>query len=132
MFGPEAPIPVGYLRQTADTARELLPQFAEDLSAPEAIRRYFELHYWKKSGDWDRHRLVDGDCFTWRGKLMDFKFRQAAERYRLIEETGTPVVVPWGDAGRDLSTASSGNSDRALYRKMQRSRPRSTARAGTS
>ena len=120
VFAPEAPIPAGHLRQTADTTRELLTQFSDDLSAPEAIRRYFELHYWKKSDAWDRHQI--GQCFSWGAAGMHFQYRQAAERFRLIDEMGTPVVVPWGDAGKDIADhlLAGRPPDRALYRKMQR------------
>ncbi|MBI4607138.1 MAG: CRISPR-associated endonuclease Cas3'' [Planctomycetes bacterium] len=120
VFDPEAAIPAGHLRQTADSARELLERYAGDLASPEAIQSYFELHYWKKSDAWDRREVLG--CFVWGPQRMDFKFREAAERYRLITDTGLAVVVPWEDGGRRLvdRLLSEAPLDRSAYRKLQR------------
>jgi len=101
VFDPERPPPKRYLRQTADTARELLDDY-EDLLAPEAIRRYFELHYWKQSDAWDRHGIMGCFKVARGGTELLFDFRRAADAFRMIPEQYEPVIVPWGRNGREL------------------------------
>ena len=92
-FEPETPPPPGMLRQTANSARELLDEY-ESLLSPEAIEHYFELHYWKKSDSWDKHQVLD--AFGNQPDRMEFNFREAAEKYRFIRDTTQTIIVPWG------------------------------------
>ncbi|MFN2509261.1 MAG: CRISPR-associated helicase/endonuclease Cas3, partial [Chthoniobacterales bacterium] len=93
VFEPEQPIPRGHLRQTADTARTLLS--ADDLAAPETIRAYFEQLYWKRSSEWDARQILPE--FQLRNDLLGFRFRTAAEKFRMIDEQMPSVIVPYGD-----------------------------------
>lgn len=93
----------GYLKSIAQTAQEVAPDF-DDLLDPAAVYKYFQLHYWKQSGenDWDKtreHGVMK--CFPFSNDL-EFQFRTAAERFRLIEETGRTIFVPYGDDGQRL------------------------------
>ncbi len=95
--------PPPFIRQAAQTAREVIPEHRHDLLSPEAIEQYFRLHYWQQGGDggrgWDRGRGEGRpsvmDCFA--GKGLACQFRAAAERYRLIDDAQTSVLVPWND-----------------------------------
>ena len=120
VFDAETPPPPGHLRQTAETARELLGLY-EDLLAPKAVERYFELHYWKQSGAWDRHGIMS--CFRlgrYGEPLCDF--RRAAEAFRLIRQDAEPVIVPWRRSGRKLVARLRGTPlpGRVLRRAVQR------------
>jgi CRISPR-associated endonuclease/helicase Cas3 len=97
-----------FIRRAADTAREVIPDHGADLLSPQAVEAYFRLHYWQQGGDdgrgWDRGRGEGRPsvlkCFD--GKGLTCQFREAAERYRLIEDAQTSVLVPWGEGGRAL------------------------------
>ena len=93
---PEQP-PPGHLRQTADTAREILAGLDpnEDRLSPALLKRYFKHHYWRKSECWDQHNVLD--AVGNQPGQMQFDFRDMASRYRLIRESGTPVLIPYGD-----------------------------------
>jgi CRISPR-associated endonuclease/helicase Cas3 len=89
--------------------REIAPDHLADLLAPEAIEAFFRLHYWQQGGDdergWDRGANGQSirDCFACDNKTgLHAQFRTAAEAYRLIEDAQTPVLVPYGERGREL------------------------------
>ena len=93
---PHSP-PPGHLRQTADTAREILAglQPHEDRLSPALLKRYFEHYYWRRSDCWDQCKVL---CAVGRDpNRMQFDFRDMAARYRLIPDSGVPVFVPHGD-----------------------------------
>lgn len=52
---------------------------------------------------------------------FDFGFRTVAERFRLIENTYRPVVVPWRESGKAVCEEfrSGFKPTRELYRKLQ-------------
>lgn len=91
----------GYLGSTANSAAELIPD-AADLLDPAAVRRYFELHYWKQEGEnrWDDRGVMN--CFPTPIERLYFQFRTASDAFRFIEEVGKPVFVPYGETGRRL------------------------------
>jgi CRISPR-associated endonuclease/helicase Cas3 len=84
-----------------DAARQVLPDHADDPLAPSAMHDYFRLLYWQQSGVWDHRRVMD--CFTIGpghrpGSLATaLNFREAGERFRMIEDGQRPVVVPYGE-----------------------------------
>ena len=102
LFVPEQPAPPGLLRSAADTTAELiaLGEYG-DLLDPAAVRRFFELHLWKRSGDrgdWDRGVLA---CFrSPQTAILDYA--TAADRFRMITDDATAVLVPWGEEGGRL------------------------------
>lgn len=96
LFETERPPPAGFLRQTADTTRELIPDFV-DLISPMTTDRYFEQLYWRKSDAWDRHQVLE--AFGHNPNKMQFNFREAGQRYRFIRDITEPVLVPW--VGKD-------------------------------
>lgn len=110
------------LAAAAQSTREVLPRHPDPLDL-EAVHAYFDLHYWKNGkGDncWDRtkdkgvmNRLDSLKC--------EFNFREASERYQLIEQEGTEVFVPYGEAGvRLLEELRNRGPNRLLMRKLQR------------
>ena len=99
-FQSETPPPVGFLKQTADTANELLDEHASDLLSPAAIETYFKLHYWKKSDAWDKFKVLEpiGN----QPSKLQFNFREIAERYRFIRDETEMVIVGWDETGLEL------------------------------
>ncbi|PQO30221.1 CRISPR-associated helicase/endonuclease Cas3 [Bremerella cremea] len=100
VFNAEQPPPLGHFRQTAETAKELIPMY-DDILSLEALEQYFRMHYWEKKSQWDKRMVLD--CFD-----MDLKkapmadFRQAAERFQMIPQATKPVIVPWRRKGEWL------------------------------
>ena len=105
----------GLLGSTAETTRELLPD-VEDLLALETGEQYFRLHYWKQGHkNWDDKAVLDQfiDPFQ-----AIFQFKEAAKRFRMIEDEAQPVIVPYGKRGRQLIERLA--SDKPLGLKMRR------------
>ena len=100
---PKTHRPPPFVRRAADAAREVMPDHAGDLLSPEAVEAYFRLHYWQHGGEggagWDMGAgdLPVCDRFSIGSEGPHFQFREAAERYRLIDDAQTPVLVPWGE-----------------------------------
>lgn len=101
------------VRSGLETARGLLPHHRDPLT-PDAIRAYFQQHFWKASGPgktrWDAHDVMP--CFG--GFLREQRegldahrhnFRKAASAFRWIDSATTPVVVPWGKTGKRIVAA---------------------------
>ncbi|QDU72627.1 CRISPR-associated endonuclease Cas3'' [Mucisphaera calidilacus] len=121
--------PPAYARQAADDARAVMRQH-KDLLSPRAIEAYFREHYWQNQDRWD-HGARDRNgvkgpvmsCFSFDGSNMVLNFRTAAERYQLITDSTTPVVVPWNDVGRllvDELRSLKYPADHSLMRRCQR------------
>jgi CRISPR-associated endonuclease/helicase Cas3 len=96
------------IQRAADAFREVAPDHENDLLAPEAVDAYFRLHYWQQGSDgngWDQgaERQSIMRCFNADPKtLLHGQFRTAAAAYRLIDDAQTPVLVPYGERGREL------------------------------
>ena len=98
-----------FLRDTTNTTAQILgaqgarPLY-DDLLSLEAVEHYFRLYYWEQQHRWDAKGVIgEFKLDRTRAELpFLFNYRSAAERFRLIEDTGAPVVVSWGDRGRAL------------------------------
>ena len=93
-----------FVKNAAKHFREVAPNHKDDLLSPEAIEAYFRLHYWEKGGEcgcgWDQGVM---DCFDLDPATgLHARFRTAAERYRLIDDTQTAVLIPYGVRGREM------------------------------
>jgi CRISPR-associated endonuclease/helicase Cas3 len=90
------------LKQFAQAFRTIEPRYREDLLAPEAIRAYFHELYWQKGAkELDAHDLLG----LLKGCREDsLPFETLAEKFRLIETTMRPVIVPWDNVARDALT----------------------------
>ncbi len=126
IFEPPQLPPAGFLRNTAASAAEVLANSPRDLLSPEAIEAYFRIHYWQHQSEMDRHRILD----CWPGQitrpdeLLLFRFKTCAASFRLIDDYTDPVLIPYGDKGRDLCDELRETFDpgrlRYLARKLQR------------
>jgi CRISPR-associated endonuclease/helicase Cas3 len=87
-----------FVQSTIASTRELLPEYP-DLLSLQAVHSYFKLHFWKHSDRWDAKSIMG--CFT-DLTCQTFEYRAAAERFRMIEDHERPIIVAWGDMGREL------------------------------
>jgi CRISPR-associated endonuclease/helicase Cas3 len=101
--------PPPFVARSAGHFREVYPDHAHDLLGPAAIEAYFGLHYWQQGGDggrgWDRGRGGASvmRCFGGEdGDALHHQFREGTERYQVIEDAQTPILVPYGERGRHL------------------------------
>lgn len=101
--------PPPLIRRGAGHFREVAPDHVDDLLSPAAVEAYFRLHYWQQGGDdgrgWDRGRSGESvmRCFGGEdGDPLHHQFREAAERYQLIGDAQTSILVPFGKRGRAL------------------------------
>ena len=127
VFHPEEPAPPGFLRQGEDVTIDLLSSGKlEDPLAPDSFKAYFELL--NSKGERDKHNI---------NKLLTAKqsqdaplaiqFREAAQKFRLIDNSGEAVVVPFIPEGDDtspidlwLSLLEKDPSQKWIYKKLQR------------
>jgi CRISPR-associated endonuclease/helicase Cas3 len=88
----------GFLGSTAQSTAELLPEVT-DLLGLDAVRRYFELHYWKHEEQLDAKGILP--LFQSPSRAV-FQFRSAARLFQMIEDPSRPVVIPWESEGQAL------------------------------
>ena len=86
----------GYVRQSAGITLELLKGELNELLLPANYEKYFRQIYWQLGEDsLDKEKIMQLAS----GRKMDFYFRTAAERFRLIDDHWQEtVVVPYGKA----------------------------------
>ncbi len=101
----------GFVRETADVASQVL-ELHDDPLAPDAIEQYFRMYYWQQSDRWDKKKILDRFSLDRRKPEPEttpmpfvFGFRSADRDFRLIEDSGRPVIVPWGVRGEALVEA---------------------------
>lgn len=99
VFETEHP-PAPSMRVQLYAARELIKTHPDPLQLG-AIEAYFQQVYWRRSHEgkkpWDTHDVMG--CFE---TTRIHQFRDADERFRWIDSTTTPILVPHGERGRRL------------------------------
>lgn len=122
VFYPKRKAPIGFLRQGADATEELVAsgQLKDPLS-PSNFTRYFQLLNANK--DRDRYRIMD---FLKANNQLNIDFRTAAEKFRLIDNKGVSIIVPFKPKTLEespihqwLSILEMDPSKRWVYRKLQ-------------
>ena len=127
-------VPGGFLRAAAQQGALTLklPSVAGDLLGSESVERYFRLLYSDcLKGDVDGmdkyhvlSELLPRKLGTSSDDMLLFQFRKIGENFKLIEDNSCPVIIPYGEEGRDLTEALRRAYDpserRRLVRKLQR------------
>ena len=121
VFVPPKPAPPGHLRRAADTTVSLLSGSSDHTLTPELFSRYFE-HFYMRAPSLDTHNITD--LLTPQGGNDDplkVQFRTAAQRFRLIDESGyRSILVHYGDSPGLLGRLRKEGPERWLMRKLQR------------
>ncbi len=104
VFEAEQLPPPGYLRRAWQAGTEVLPRFPEDPLAPAAMDAYFKRLYWDHREEWDKEQIMrkmelDLTPGRWPARMQ---FREIADRYRIIQDTQLPVLVPYDDVARSF------------------------------
>ncbi len=91
-----------FLVDTASAAEQVLLVHS-DLLDLAAVETYFKLYYWDQTPRWDARRILDEfQLVNDRNLPFQFGYATVASRFQLIQNTGRPVIVPWGERGRAL------------------------------
>jgi CRISPR-associated endonuclease/helicase Cas3 len=105
VFDTEQLPPPGMLRNAAQVGNELAGSYPDPLS-PKAVEAYFQLLYWSRSHEWDKHGVMP--CFDYNpydkahAKLAPLKFKTAAAAYKIIRDEQTPILVRYNDEARRM------------------------------
>ncbi|MDR0928276.1 MAG: CRISPR-associated helicase Cas3' [Oscillospiraceae bacterium] len=104
--------PPQYLKENIGFAAEVLDDIEGNPFAPAAIERYFELRY-GKGAVLDREKILE----TWETGCLaiDFRFAHVAKVYRLIDDIGATIIIPYDEKARELL-----RNPLANLRKLQR------------
>lgn len=112
-----------FFADTSNCASQVLPLYDDPLSL-EAVEHYFRLYYWDQSSRCDARKIIAEFQLDQNPKLpFLFGFKTVADRFRIIEDSGLPVIVPWGDEGKKFCAAlrcSFPGPSRQLLRSLQR------------
>lgn len=87
------------LRTPMEITRDLLEQRPSDPFAPAVFQRYFQDLFWSRGRALDAKGIVP---LLSGGNPDKLEFRTASDRFGLIDDFRESVVVPWGDAGREI------------------------------
>lgn len=117
VFMPPSTIPAGHLRQAAEIGRSLLAAHAGVALSPDGFDEFFRRFYWMRGNLLDKENIVgllENDA------QLRISFREAAKRFRLIDEAAqAPVIVQYENVGL-LAKLEREQPDRRFKRKLQR------------
>lgn len=116
VFVPPDASPPGLLLKAELSTRELLALDREPALSPNMFDRFSRLLL-AKVNSWDK---ADIRSLLMPGDKLEFRFREAAHTFRLIDNDGLPVIVRWGESPDLIDRLDAGKADRWLLRKLQR------------
>jgi CRISPR-associated endonuclease/helicase Cas3 len=121
VFEPPTPPPQGLLRKAESKAREVLAGWQEDHIEPKLFWEFFDLLYKQGVNSLDRQDILGLLARAGDARRADVQFRTAAERFRLVDESGyVPVLVGWGRGAGLIATLRRGGPERRRMRLLQR------------
>jgi len=89
------------LESTIETTSEILHDDSDILDL-DTIDAFFRLHYAKHKERMDKAKVLDRMTFALSTSRANFKFRTVAENFRMIDDAGVPIVVPYRAEGKRL------------------------------
>ncbi len=112
-----------FFAETADVAAQVLALHEDPLSLA-AVEHFFRLYYWEQSGRWDSKQILGYSRLVNDAQLpFQFDFARIADEYKIIDDSGATVIVPWSDSGRRLCEELRNTNAvhaRAMIRRLQR------------
>ncbi len=105
-----------------------LPDYAEDLLAPEAITHYFQSLYHNQETAMDKFevlsRLIPADTPRAPDEFFLFCFKELGQKFKMIDEHAVSVFIPYKDEGKrlceELRKAFVPLEQKAIAQKLQR------------
>jgi CRISPR-associated endonuclease/helicase Cas3 len=90
-----------YIQQGADVARSILREFGDDPVSIEAINAYFETLYGIQGKQaFDAKGILP--CFDKGTGELNFDFKTAAEKFKLIDNNTVAVLIPYNEEANTL------------------------------
>lgn len=117
VFTPPSRIPAGHLRQAAEIGRELLSNYGDDAMRPEWFEEFFRRFFWVRGDRLDDKQIMD---LLKNDSQLRISFREAAKRFKLIDESAQAPVIVLYENGDLLEALEKRQPDRLLLRKLQR------------
>lgn len=118
VFTPPKEAPMGLLRRAEEAGKTILRHPAEgDLLQPENYRRYFQEFYGGMREHYDKHEILS---LLRNNSDLEFSFRTAAERFRMIDDVYRPVITAYGEGAALIAALRCGVLNRSVLRKAQR------------
>ena len=121
VYRPIEGLPRGWITQCAAVTDTVLPQYEDPLSL-EAVRAYSQKRYALHGKQaLDKHSILSKLNGKEAAGQLRFEFRDIATKYRLIEDSGMHVYVPYGEEGkRIIEELYESETPGALARSLQR------------
>jgi CRISPR-associated endonuclease/helicase Cas3 len=125
VFRPEGTRPWGHIAQAIGATEAALRDHGEMPFEPAAFERFFDELYWAKGEEaLDKYRIAQllglGAKLRREGDPLDFRYRTAAEQFRMIEDNQETLVVPYDRAAREaIAALQRDGPDRHLLRRLQ-------------
>ncbi|QTR47303.1 CRISPR-associated helicase Cas3' [Thiothrix litoralis] len=107
----------GHLGRSVTVSRSLLPTFTAAPLHHSHFQTYFE-HFYARAESRDKHGIVD--LLAQNARELKIQFRTAAQRFRLIDDEGSAVLVTYGDGAKLIEQLKFIGPKRNLMRKLQR------------
>jgi CRISPR-associated endonuclease/helicase Cas3 len=124
VFRPEGAKVWGHIAQAIEAAEATLRRHEERPFDPAAFEHFFDELYWAKGAEaLDKFRIAQllglGDERR-EGDPFDFRYRTAAQHFRMIEDDQETLVVPYDGAARAaIQALRRDGPDRYLLRRLQ-------------
>jgi len=99
VFVPQDGLPVGFLRQGAETSEGVIRRFAQDILLPDAVREYFLTMYWRATS---LDRLGIMERLAEDVGSLNFPFADVGGMFRMIDDVMEPVIIPYNDDAREI------------------------------
>lgn len=115
VFMPPEPSKVALLRKSEDTMRDLLAADL-DVESPESYPKFFE-HFYKKLVDMGKNF---DDWLTLNASYMQFQFREAAAKFRIIDQISLPIIIRYKCNGKLIESLIAAGPKRDIMRRLQR------------
>ncbi|HHT9915946.1 TPA: CRISPR-associated helicase Cas3' [Legionella pneumophila] len=116
VFVPPNPSPMGMLRQAEQATVSVWHGWDEDPLDHRLYQRYFEQYF---NVDKDKKKICS--LLTKDARQLCVQFRTAAEKFRIIEDAGLQILVPYNEKSEMLLKSLSQNGpERWLMRQLQR------------
>jgi CRISPR-associated endonuclease/helicase Cas3 len=125
VFRPEGTRPWGHIAQAIGAAEAALRDHGEMPFEPAAFERFFDELYWAKGEKaLDKYRIAQllglGARGRREGDPLDFRYRTAAEQFRMIEDDQDTLIIPYDRAAREaIAAIQRDGPDRHLLRRLQ-------------
>ena len=125
VFRAEGTRPWGHVAQAIGAAEAALRDHGEKPFEPAAFERFFDELYCAKGEEaLDKYRIAQllglGAKLRREGDPLDFRYRTAAEQFRMIEDDQETLVVPYDRAAREaIAALRRDGADRYLLRRLQ-------------